>query len=79
MDRITVVGRVVHIGIRRIVRTKFGEALVATAVLEDDSGRIALNLWRDHADMVKEGDVIRVENGFVRVYQELLELNLEAG
>ena len=76
MDRVTVSGRITYIGIRRIVKTRFGEAPVARAILEDDTGKIALNLWRGQIDLVNEGDVVRVENGFVRTYQDQLELNV---
>jgi replication factor A1 len=76
MDGVTVTGRISYIGIKKIVKTKFGEAPVARAILEDDTGRIALNLWRGQIDLVKEGDVVRVENGFVRTYRDQLELNV---
>ena len=76
MDNVTVSGRVTYIGIKRIVKTRYGEAPVARAVLEDDTGKITLNLWRGQIDLVEEGDVIRIENGFVRTYQDQLELNV---
>jgi replication factor A1 len=76
MNGITVTGRITYIGIRRIVKTRFGEAPVATAVLEDSSGKISLNLWRGQIDLVKEGYVVRIENGFVRTYQGRIELNV---
>lgn len=76
MDRVTVSGQITYIGIKKIVKTRFGEAPVARAILEDDTGKIALNLWRGQIDLVKEGDVIRVENGFVRTYQDQFELNV---
>lgn len=76
MDRVTVSGRITYIGIKKIVKTRFGEAPVARAILEDDTGEIALNLWREQIDLVKERDAIRVENGFMRTYQGKLELNV---
>jgi len=76
MDGINIVGRVVQVGQRRIVETRFGKASVATAILEDESGRVLLNLWRHQIDLVKEGDVIRVENAFTRVYKGKIELNV---
>ncbi|MDH5437449.1 MAG: hypothetical protein OEX76_00940 [Candidatus Bathyarchaeota archaeon] len=35
-----------------------------------------LNLWRRQIDLVKEGDLVRVENAFVRAYRNPLELNV---
>lgn len=37
----------------------------AKAVLEDESGRITLNLWRDQVDQIKEGDTVRVIQAFI--------------
>lgn len=76
MDGVTVSGRITYIGIKRIVKTRFGEAPVSRAILEDDTGEIALNLWREQIDLVKEGDTVRVESAFVRTYQDQLELNV---
>jgi len=44
MDGVTVTGRISYIGIKKIVKTKFGEAPVARAILEDDTGRIVI-VW----------------------------------
>ena len=76
MNGVTVTGRISYIGIRRIVETRFGKASVARAVLEDDAGKISLNLWRGQIDLVSEGDMIRIENAFVRTYKDQLELNV---
>lgn len=76
MDGVTVMGRISYMGLKRFVQTKYGEAPVVTAVLEDDSGKISLNLWRNQIDLVKEGDVVRVENGFVRTFKDQFELNV---
>lgn len=76
MDRISVSGRIAYIGIKMTVETRFGEAQVARAVLEDETGRINLNLWRDQIELVREGAVVRIENGFVKTYKDQLELNV---
>lgn len=76
MDGVTVSGHITYIGIKRIVKTRFGEATVARAILEDDTGKVVLNLWRSQIDLVEEGDVVQIENGFVRTYEDQLELNV---
>jgi len=49
---------------------KFGKELkVANAVLEDDSGTIKLTLWNDDIGKFKQGDKIRITNGYVNEYQ----------
>lgn len=76
MDGITVTGRITSLGEKREVETRYGKANVASAVLEDDTGKIVLNLWRSQIDLVKVGDLIRIENGFIRTFQQQLELNV---
>ena len=49
---------------------KYGKTLhVVNAILQDDSGSIQLTLWNDDAQRFKEGDHVRVNNGFVNEYQ----------
>jgi len=60
----------------REVNTKFGRTKVANAVLEDDSGTIALTLWGDDADKVKQGDTVKIENGFVKEWNSTLQLSV---
>jgi len=76
MDGITLTGRIASISDKREVDTRYGKAYVANAVLEDDTGRISLNLWRNQIDPVKVGDLVKVENGFVRTFRQQLELNV---
>ena len=47
----------------------------ATALIEDGTGRIMLNLWRDQIDQVTVGDKIIVKKGFVKLWKGKLELN----
>ncbi len=54
------------------VRTfnKYGKTLhVVNALLQDDSGSIQLTLWNDDTHRFKEGDRVRINNGFVNEYQ----------
>jgi replication factor A1 len=54
---------------------KFGKQLsVTNAVLEDDSGSIKLTLWNDDISRFKEGDSIRIVNGFVNEFQGEIQL-----
>lgn len=76
MRGITVDAKVVWKGDVREVETKFGPAIVSWAVLEDETGSIRLNLWRQQIDEVRVGDTVRLVNAFVRVYRDEFELNL---
>ncbi len=60
----------------REINTKFGRTKVSNTVVEDDSGTIVLVLWGDDADKVKEGDTIKIENGYVKEWNGTLQLNV---
>ena len=66
---VNVQGTITEVGEIRIFN-KFGKELkVANAILKDDSGTIKLTLWNDEADKYKEGDEIKIENGYVNEFQ----------
>ncbi len=49
---------------------KFGRELsVGNAILEDESGTVKLTLWNDDASRFKEGDKIKITNGYVNEFQ----------
>ncbi|MEK6914790.1 MAG: DNA-binding protein [Nanoarchaeota archaeon] len=49
---------------------KFGKNLsVANAILKDDSGAIKLTLWNDDITRFKDGDKIKILNGYVNEFQ----------
>jgi replication factor A1 len=53
------------------------EGLVTTAIGEDDSGRIKISLWDKDIDRVKVGSVIRIRNGYSRLFRN--EIYVSAG
>lgn len=54
----------------REVVTKYGKRLnVANITLKDDSGSIAMSLWGNDVELVNEGDVIKVSNGYVSEFR----------
>lgn len=76
MDGVTVRGRIAKISEKIEVETRFGKSLLAVALLEDETGSIRLNLWREQSDLVKVGDEIIIERGFVRAFKGQAELNV---
>jgi len=49
---------------------KYGRELrVANALIEDDSGSIKLTLWNDDVDKYKQGDKVKITNGYVNEFQ----------
>jgi len=76
MRNLEVVGRIIKIGERKRVETKFGPAEVAAALLEDETGTVRLNLWRWQIDIVREGDLVMLVNAFARAYGGKTELSV---
>jgi len=76
MSSKTVEGRITEISEEREVDTRYGKARLAYAMLEDDTGKIQLNLWGEDIDRVKEGDIVRVCNGYVIKYEDTVTLNV---
>jgi ssDNA-binding replication factor A large subunit len=74
--RVTVEGAIVEKGEVREVNTKFGQTQVCETVLEDDSGVITLVLWGDQIKDVQQGDKVRVENGYVKEWNNSMQLNV---
>lgn len=74
--RIGVEAKIIEKGEPREVNTRFGRTRVCDAMIEDDSGTVTLTLWGEQIDSVKEGDMIRVQNGYVRSWQEKLQVNV---
>lgn len=47
---------------------------VSNAKVKDDTGDIKMTLWGKDAEEINKGDFIRLENGLVVDYKEVLEL-----
>lgn len=58
------------------VDTRYGSANICDAVLDDGTGRIKWRLWRGQINMVNVGDIVKVENGFIRTFYGEKVLNL---
>jgi len=74
--KVVVEGVVAEKGEVRDVNTKYGQTQVCESVLEDDSGVITLVLWGDQTKEVQEGDRVRVENGYVKEWNNSMQLNV---
>jgi GNAT superfamily N-acetyltransferase len=79
MRGVDVEGEVLEKGIARQVRSKrrrWETLTVANAAIGDASGRVVLVLWNEQIRQVKEGDRVRVENGYVSSYRGITQLNV---
>lgn len=73
---IELVATVMSIDKPREVDTRYGPAVICDAIIDDGTGQIKWRLWRQQVNMVKQGDVVRIENGFVRTFYGDKVLNL---
>lgn len=76
MRELEVEGRIISIDDVREVRTRFGPARVASAVLEDETASVRLNLWRDQINAARPGERVRLVNAFAREFGGRVELNI---
>lgn len=70
LKNIEVVGRVTS---KRTQRNVFPK--LAKATLQDETGSITLNLWRNQVDQVKVGNLIRVKQAYLKWRGRRMELN----
>jgi len=76
MGNVTVEGKIILISDPVEVETRYGRTRLVVATLEDDTGKIVLNLFGEQIQKVKLGDYIRVESGYVKTYEGKLTLNV---
>jgi len=75
--QVSLVAKVVNIGERRTIDSKFGEARqLAEAVIGDDTGTVVLSLWEAQIDQVRSGDTLQVTNGYVSIVRGHIRLNV---
>ncbi|MFQ6088066.1 MAG: DNA-binding protein [Candidatus Methanofastidiosia archaeon] len=77
MNNVEVTGVVVDKEKPRKINTRYGPALLSKAKIEDESGSIGLNLWRDQVNLLEMGDKVKIEGAFAKIFKDQLELNLK--
>lgn len=76
MRDLTVRARVVDVGPTREVETRYGRASLAVARLEDETGSISLNLWREQVGKAKKGSTILVRKAFAKSFGGSVEISV---
>jgi replication factor A1 len=49
---------------------------VVDALVGDETGCVYLNLWDDNIDKAKEGDILKIKNGYVTLFRGSIRLNI---
>ncbi len=75
---VNLVAKVVSKSPERVVSSQYdqSEHRLSEALIADETGAINLVLWDENVDKVNEGDVIKVSNGFVKLFRGRMQLNL---
>jgi ssDNA-binding replication factor A large subunit len=47
----------------------------ASAIVEDESGKIRLNLWREQVEQVNVGDIVKIPKAFVHTRGRTLQIS----
>jgi ssDNA-binding replication factor A large subunit len=71
---VNVEGTIKELGEQRTFNKYGRELKLCNGILEDETGNIKLTLWNDDATRFKEGDKIKVLNGYVSEFQGELQL-----
>lgn len=75
--RVNIVVKVLEIGERKEVSSRMGGSrALAEARVGDETGTVLMTLWEDQIDRVSEGEVLRIENGFMSLVRGHLRLNV---
>ncbi|EWG07842.1 MAG: single-stranded DNA-binding protein [Candidatus Aramenus sulfurataquae] len=75
MENVNVTARVLEVGEQKTIQTKNGPRTIRELVVGDETGRVKLTLWGTKFDDVKQGQAIRVENGWTTVFRGQVQLN----
>ena len=77
MRKVDVEGNVIEKSDAREVRSRYTNETyrVADATLEDETGKITLTLWNEQTLQVNVGDRIKIENGYIKSFRDVLQLN----
>jgi len=49
---------------------------IAEALVGDETGCVLLDLWDDDIEKFEEGDIIGIKNGYVKLFQDSMRLNI---
>ncbi|MBI4257370.1 MAG: DNA-binding protein [Thaumarchaeota archaeon] len=77
MRRVNVEGTIQDKSESRTVNLRTGgQARVADATIQDETGSVKLSLWDDMIDQVKVGDKVQIENGYTNSFRGEVRVNV---
>ncbi len=77
MRKVDVEANVIEKSDAREVRSRYTNETyrVADATVEDETGTITLTLWNEQVEQVNVGDRVKIENGYIKSFRDVLQLN----
>lgn len=76
-NNINLTAKVIGVSEPREVMTRMGyRTKVATATIEDDTGKIELTLWGKQVDEINEGNTVEITSGYVTEFRGSMQLNV---
>ena len=77
MRKVDVEASVIEKSDAREVRSRWTNETyrVADATIEDETGTITLTLWNEQVEQVNVGDRVKIENGYIKSFRDVLQLN----
>ncbi len=77
MNNINLTAKVIGVSEPREVMTRMGyRTKVATATVEDDTGKIDLTLWGKQVDEIIEGNTVEITSGYITEFRGSMQLNV---
>ncbi len=75
--RVNVLGKVIVLGEPKEIRTRFGDdKSVTEVVIADDTGKITLTLWDDQTKDIRDGEILKIDNGYISLLRGHMRLNV---
>jgi replication factor A1 len=77
MNNINLTAKIIGVSEPREVMTRMGyRTKVATATVEDDTGKIDLTLWGKQVDEIIEGNTVEIKDGYITEFRGNLQINV---
>jgi len=68
--------KVLSISEPKEIQTLQGPKVLREALVGDETATILMTLWGDQGDQLEEGDVLKLENAYVRLVRGKMRLNV---
>ncbi len=77
MGKVNIEASVIEKSDAREVRSRYTNDtyIVADATIEDETGTVTLVLWNDQVKQVNVGDRVKIENGYIKSFRDVLQLS----